>query len=149
MLEIVRSTEIQTKGQKLFICCQGKASKRESTPGVPRFTALRYCASFTEVAFFTDWRQDPPPAQRLRLTLLQYSLHCGGLELNRVCLWCGFCLEDREVIARVLLQTSWSLFASAGGVGSAVHSHWCQQEGKNRTGSLRLNRMTQTSFLQY
>lgn len=43
-------------------------------------TAL-YCSSQI-AAFFTNWRQDNPPAKRLRLTLLRLSLHCSGLGLN-------------------------------------------------------------------
>lgn len=38
--------------------------------GMPCSTVLLWTC-FADVAFFTNWRRDPPPAKRLRLTLLQ------------------------------------------------------------------------------
>ena len=61
-------------------------SKARALPSVPphllrwhRHTL--FCGASGVLCFFTNWKQDPPPAQRLQLTLLRYLL-CCGLELN-------------------------------------------------------------------
>ena len=61
------------------------AHKRKAKAHLVLLCLALWC--FTDVAFFTNWRQDPPPAKRLRLTLLQYSHYCGDLEWNPQCLW--------------------------------------------------------------
>lgn len=43
--------------------------------------------SFTDIVFLTYWKQDPPPAKRLWLTLSCYSLNCDGLEPKLQYLW--------------------------------------------------------------
>lgn len=66
----------------------GEAGKtRERKEKERGFQAYLVSLSFallysTDVAFFTNRRQDPLAAERLRLSSLQYSLRCGGLEPN-------------------------------------------------------------------
>lgn len=51
----------------------------EEVTGIPillRFTLLY----FTDVAFFTNQRQAPPPAKRVRLALLRNLFYRGDLE---------------------------------------------------------------------
>lgn len=49
--------------------------------GMPCSIAL-YCTVLHRCYVFTNWKQDPPGAKILWLTLLRCSLHGGGLELN-------------------------------------------------------------------
>lgn len=61
--------------QRLFqLCCMEPVSQEDRL--------ISYLVHCTDVTFGTSWRQDHPPVNRLRLTLLQYFFYFGGLELN-------------------------------------------------------------------
>lgn len=49
--------------------------------GIPCFVALH------SMAFYTNWKQNAPPMQRLQIVLLLYFLYCGGLEPTPQYLW--------------------------------------------------------------
>ena len=52
------------------------------TAGIPHFTALHFIVLCKRFIFFTNWRQEPPPAKWSQLALLWNSLCYSGLEVK-------------------------------------------------------------------
>lgn len=91
------------------------------------YCALLHCAS-QRLRFFTDWKQDPPPAQGLQLWLRDL-LYCSGLEPNPQHLWSMPVLKVRflspaveRMLNDILSHTEKSLGLSLIVFGNGDHS---------------------------
>lgn len=77
-------------GLFVLLCFVWSNSKFAVRSGSAQAYLISLCfplSCFPDGAFFTNWSQDPPPGNRLQLTLLWYLLYCHGLEPKAHYFW--------------------------------------------------------------